>query len=201
MLYERRMRPGMAVLNGNRWRLRQTRSLMTELDEHGREMARVRGVPCLSAARRAALARTCNLVVKLSGMDFNGLVHLDFAGMVKALRVLAQHGNLNHAVIYLLGWDGPFMRDYPRLEPAEALSASATLREVAEAAHALGATVVLHLNPVAASESQVLDTVRRASRAFGLHAGPIPYPDRDWTAMASSSGWALLNPWFAPHRD
>jgi hypothetical protein len=204
MLYEEAYAPRYgSVLTGNRWRLRQTRSLMTELDEHGREMARVRGVTVFERRQDVPpWARTCNLVVKLSGMDFNGLVHLDFAGMVKALRVLAQHGSLNHAVIYLLGWDGPFMRDYPRLEPAEALSARATLREVAEAAHALGAKVVLHLNPVAASESQVLDTVRRASRAFGLHAGPIPYPDRDWDGDGFvESGWALLNPWFAPHRD
>ncbi|NPV09737.1 MAG: hypothetical protein HPY83_17480 [Anaerolineae bacterium] len=203
MLYEEAYAPRYgAEFSGSRWRLRATRSLMTELEEHGSELAAVRGLTRFDCRQDVPpWARSCDLVIKLSGVDFNGLVHLDFARMIKALKLLSRHGNLNRAVIYLVGWDGPFMRDYPRLEPARELAVSASLQDVVGAAHALGAKVVLHVNPVAASESIAMDPARRSCQAVGFYSGPVTYPARDWDGDGFvESGWVLMNPWCQPHR-
>ena len=187
---------------GSLWHLGPTQALLGELDAHGRELGRVRGlVPVEERPEASGWVRSCNLVVKMHGMDFNGLVHLDFDGMARALRELSRHGDLHRTLAHIVGWDGAYMRDCPSLCPAPELGGEAGLRQLVNTIHSLGGKVILHLNPVAATAARARAEGYAAAQAAGLDGEPDTYPAVDINNDGFiEGGWVLLNPWFADYR-
>ncbi|MGQ9552555.1 MAG: hypothetical protein ACUVWR_00425 [Anaerolineae bacterium] len=203
VLYEEAHAPKYgADFTGSLWHLACTRSVIGELDAHGRELGQVRGLlPFEERQDVPPWVKRCDLVVKLHGMDFNGLVHLDYEGMAQALRTLARYGDLHHALVYIAGWDGAYMRDCPGLRPSERLGGASGFSHLVATAHSLGAKVALHFDPIAASAARAGREGLMAYQAIGLGGEPVMYPALDINNDGFvESGWLFMNPWFSGYR-
>ncbi|MHB0878257.1 MAG: alpha-amylase family protein [Anaerolineae bacterium] len=190
-------------LRGGTWSLAFVPSLVGELSAHGDELGRAwRLAPTEQRLDAGPWAKQCNLVVRLSGIDFNGLVHLDFHDMTRAIEFLSRYGDLSHTLFHVVGWDGAYMRDCPNLRPAPQLGGDDGLRHLVDAAHAVGARVILHTNPTAASEQRADQEHLRHFQSCGFDGGLVGYPARDWDSDGfAETGWLLLNLSFADYRN
>lgn len=190
------------ALLGNTWTLALVPSLMGELAAHGTELGAGWGLqPAELRPDASEWLRQCNLAVRLSGADYNRLVHLDFGQMARVVELLAHFGDVSHTVFHLVGWDGAYMRDCPLLRPADELGGGDALRRLVATAHAYGARVILHANPTTASAGRAqLDNLGRY-QCLGFEGGAIGYPARDWDNDGFvESGWLVLNLSFAEYR-
>lgn len=203
MLYEeaRATRYG-EPLRGSLWRLAFGASHLAELEAHGREMGQARGLRPFEERQDASeWERHCNLVVKLHGTDFNGQMHLDYRGMQQAVRRLARYGDLSHAILHLVGWDGPYMRRCPRLAADAAMGGDEGLRGVVQAAHGLGAKVILHTSPAAASAEGAREHGLLQCQGRNLHGDAVMYPAWDYDQDGfAETGLLLMNLSFPEYR-
>jgi hypothetical protein len=93
-----------------------------------------------------AWVRDLGLVVNLHGVDWNGDVHLDFAGMTRAAETLAAMFPPERTLLYPIGWDGRYMRDYPEFRPSQGLGGHEGFAAFCRRARGLGFHVMPHLN-------------------------------------------------------
>lgn len=204
MLYEEAHAPSYGPeFSGATWNLSFVPSVMGELAAHGDELGQLWHLKPMEEREDASpWLRRCDLVVRLSGMDFNGRVHLDFDGMAEVAALLGRYGDLSHTLFHVSGWDGAYMRECPCLRPAPQLGGSEGLRRLVSAIHASGAKVILGTNPACASEELALREGLTRYQSQGFMGGAIDYPARDWDGDGfSETGWLLLNLSFAEYRD
>ncbi len=110
------------------------------------------------AQRRDAPAwlRGVGLVVNMHGTDWNGCTNLDFDGMAAAAETLAGLFPADQTLLYPIGWDGRYMRDYPTFEPSAGLGGAAGFARFCRRARELGFHVMPHLNAMVCNMRQRL---------------------------------------------
>jgi len=91
------------------------------------------------------LRRVC-LVVNLHGMDWQGRVHLDFDALRAACERLATMIEPARVLLYVVAWDGRYMRHYPDYEISPELGGTAGFGRFIDAARRLGFRVMPHFN-------------------------------------------------------
>jgi hypothetical protein len=100
---------------------------------------------------------------------------------------------------YPIGWDGPYMRDYPSYVPAPALGGHDGFRQFCARAHAVGARVMPHLNAMAVNMRHPLytthlkDYVLRDAHGQPQHSFKIDW-DHDGLGDAAHAYIALEPP-------
>lgn len=112
------------------------------------------GFGALDFSRRTdmpAWVRRVGLAVNLHGCDWNGRIDLDFAHMTRVCDTLADLFPPDQTVLYPIGWDGRYMRDYPDYFAAEALGGHEGFRAFCRRARGLGFHIMPHLNAMAAN--------------------------------------------------
>jgi hypothetical protein len=132
------------------WEIGYHTEIDSLLDDYARFVMQAFGAQ--DFARRQdmpAWTRQVGLAVNLHGADWNGHVHLDFAGMTRVCEMLAQHFPATQTLLYPIGWDGPYMRRYPDFQPGEALGGHEGFRAFCSRARGLGFHVMPHLNAMA----------------------------------------------------
>lgn len=146
--------------------------------------------------------RRVALVVALHGMHFTGRVFLDYAGMLDALRRLAQDIPPERILAYLPGWEGRYYRWYGRYAPDERLGGADGFRRLVHGAHDLG----VHVMPMFGANVAARDLP--GFQAWGAPgemlntSGHVPVGSVDWdTSRHFDHGWgALINPSYPPWR-
>ncbi|MGD8453137.1 MAG: DUF6259 domain-containing protein [Phycisphaerae bacterium] len=93
--------------------------------------------------------RRLGLVVNLHNTDWNGYCHLDFAAMSRACTALAERFPPEQTLLYPIGWDGRYMRDYPDYRPSTALGGHDGFKRFCEQARGQGFHIMPHLNAMA----------------------------------------------------
>jgi len=93
-----------------------------------------------------AWGRGIGLVVNMHCTDWNGQTNLDFAGMTTAVEQLAELFPPERTLLYPIGWDGRYMRDYPTFEPSPGLGGHEGFKTFCDRSRALGFHIMPHLN-------------------------------------------------------
>lgn len=91
------------------------------------------------------------LCVNLHGADWNGRIHLDYAGMREVCDVLAPLFPAERTILYPIGWDGRYMRRYPDYQAVDVLGGHEGFLSFCSHARELGFHVMPHLNAMAAN--------------------------------------------------
>ena len=134
------------------WKLGFVDEIDDLLDEHAAFVQQAHGALEFKQRRDVPdWARRVGLVVNLHGTDWNGRTHLDFAGMTCAAETLAPLFPAEQTLLYFIGWDGRYMRDYPDYRPSAGLGGPEGLNAFCERARALGFHLMPHLNAMAAN--------------------------------------------------
>lgn len=132
------------------WEIGYRSEIDTLLDDYARFVGQAFGATAFD--RRMDMpdwTRGLGLVVNLHNTDWNGRVHLDFAGMTRAVEALAQQFPAERTLLYPIGWDGRYMRDYPTYEPSPGLGGAAGFKAFCARARQLGFHIMPHLNAMA----------------------------------------------------
>jgi hypothetical protein len=143
--------------------------------------------------------RGVGLVVNLHNTDWNGLTNLDFAGMTRAAEVLSELFPPERTILYPIGWDGRYMRDYPSYRPSAGLGGHEGFRAFCQQARRRGFHVMPHLNAMAANMRHPLylehlkDYVIRDHNGLARHAYHIDW-DHDGLGDAAHAYIALEPP-------
>jgi hypothetical protein len=120
--------------------------------------------------------RRIGLIVNLHGTDWNGTTNLDFAGMSRAAEVLAGLLPPEQTLLYPIGWDGRYMRDYPDYRPAPGLGGHEGFKSFCEQARRRGFHIMPHLNAMA------------VNMRHPLYLGHLKdYVIRDWNGLPQHS--------------
>ena len=93
-----------------------------------------------------AWGRGIGLVVNMHCTDWNGQTNLDFAGMTTAVEQLAELFPPERTLLYPIGWDGRYMRDYPTFEPSPGLGGHEGFKTFCDRSRGLGFHIMPHLN-------------------------------------------------------
>jgi hypothetical protein len=159
-------------------------------------------VPFAARADVPAWARELRVVAVLHGMHWSGRVFLDYAGMLEALRFVAERAGGRHVLAYLPGWEGRYYWQYGEYRPEPRLGGDAGFAALCDGARALGAHVMpmFGANCVNAWLAKPADPAAYLKSATGnrFH-GNTP----DWDlSRAHDTGWqAWLNPGHPGWRD
>jgi len=129
------------------WEIGYRSEVDSLLDEHARFVSQAFGARHFDCRPDApAWLRRVGLVVNLHGTDWTGRTHLDFAGMTAAAEHLAGRFPPDRTILYPIGWDGPYMRNYPDFQPSRELGGPEGFGRFCAAARAAGFHVMPHLN-------------------------------------------------------
>ncbi len=121
-------------------------------------------------------ARRIGLVVNLHNTDWNGRTNLDFAGMTRAVETLAPLFPPAQTLLYPIGWDSRYMRNYPDYQPSSGLGGHEGFKAFCERARGLGFHIMPHLNAMA------------ANMRHPLYLGHLKdYVIRDWNGIPQHS--------------
>lgn len=90
--------------------------------------------------------RGVSLVVNLHGMDWQGRVHLDFAAMRAACEHLARRIDPRRVLLYVVAWDGRYMRHYPDYAISPELGGEDGFARLVATARRLGFHLMPHFN-------------------------------------------------------
>ncbi|MBU0640948.1 MAG: hypothetical protein KKB50_18960 [Planctomycetes bacterium] len=143
--------------------------------------------------------RGVGLVVNLHGTDWNGRSNLDFAGMRSAADLLAEAFPPARTILYPIGWDGRYMRQYPSYCPSDGLGGHAGFRRFCGAARAQGFHIMPHLNAMAANMCHPLylrhlkDYVLRDANGVAQHSHKIDW-DHDGLGDSAHAYISLTPP-------
>ena len=149
-------------------------------------------------------ARELRLAVTLHGMHWTGRLFLDYAGMLRVLRFVAERIEGRFVLAYLPGWEGRYYWRYGDYRPEPALGGERGFAALCDGARALGA----HLMPMFGGNCvnatlprfRELDprVVLKSATRNRFHGNQ---PDWDF-ARAHDTGWqAWLNPGHPAWRD
>ncbi len=143
--------------------------------------------------------RRVGLVVNLHGTDWPGRRNLDFAGMTDAAERLAELFEPARTILYPIGWDGRYMRDYPDYQPAADLGGAEGFGRLCERTRSLGFHMMPHLNAMAVNMRHPLylthlkDYVMRDASGVPQHSFKIDW-DHDGLGDAAHAYISLVPP-------
>lgn len=143
--------------------------------------------------------RGVGLVVNLHGTDWPGRRNLDFAGMADAAEKLAELFEPDRTILYPIGWDGRYMRDYPDYQPAADLGGVEGFKAFCGRTRSLGFHVMPHLNAMAVNMRHPLylthlkDYVMRDASGVPQHSFKIDW-DHDGLGDAAHAYISLVPP-------
>mgnify|MGYP000846998443 CR=1 FL=1 len=182
------------------WEIGYRDALDPMLDDYAAFVERAFGALQFDRRRdMPAWTRHVGLVVNLHGTDWNGGTNLDFAGMTSAIEALAGLFPAAQTLLYPIGWDGRYMRDYPDYRPSPGLGGEDGFRDFCTRARELGFHVMPHLNAMAINMRHPLylthlkDYVIRDWNGLPRHAYHIDW-DHDGLGDAAHAYIALEPP-------
>lgn len=132
------------------WQIGYRNEIDAWLNEYGRFAQQAFGA--LDWERRRDMpdwVRQIALVVNLHGTDWNGRTNLDFAGMQAAAHLLAEQFPPAQTLLYPIGWDGRYMRNYPDYLPPPGLGGHEGFQQFCRQAREAGFHIMPHLNAMA----------------------------------------------------
>ena len=182
------------------WEIGFRDELGSLLDDYGRFVQQAFGA--LEFHRRRDMpdwVRRLGLVVNLHGTDWNGTTNLDFAGMTRTAETLAGLFPPERTLLYPIGWDGRYMRNYPEYEPSPGLGGADGFRTFCGHARRLGFHLMPHLNAMAVNMRHPLylthlkDYVLRDYNGLPRHSFHIDW-DHDGLGDAAHAYLALEPP-------
>jgi hypothetical protein len=149
-------------------------------------------------------ARELRLALTLHGMHWTGRTFLDYAGMLRVLRFVAERIEGRRVLAYLPGWEGRYYWQYGDYRPEPKLGGEAGFAALCDGASALG----VHLMPMFGGNCVNLtlprfrdldpSAVLKSATRNRFHGNQ---PDWDF-ARAHDTGWqAWLNPGHPAWRD
>jgi hypothetical protein len=149
-------------------------------------------------------ARGLRLALTLHGMHWTGRRFLDYAGMLRVIRFVAERIEGRRVLAYLPGWEGRYYWQYGDYRPEPRLGGDAGFAALCDGARALG----VHLMPMFGGNCvnatlprfRALDprAVLKSATGNRFHGNQ---PDWDF-ARAHDTGWqAWLNPGHPGWRD
>lgn len=163
--------------NSSVWEIGYRARLDDLLDEYARFVQQAFGAVEFPRRRdMPAWARGIGLVVNLHNTDWNGRANLDFAGMTRAAETLAGLFPPERTLLYPIGWDGRYMREYPEYRPSTGLGGHAGFQAFCRRAQSLGFHIMPHLNAMAVNMRHPL---------FLTHLKD--YVIRDWNGLPRHS--------------
>lgn len=143
--------------------------------------------------------RRVGLVVNLHGTDWPGRRNLDFAGMTRAAETLAELFEPDRTLLYPIGWDGRYMRDYPDYQPVADLGGVEGFKALCGRVRSLGFHMMPHLNAMAVNMRHPLylthlkDYVMRDASGAAQHSFKIDW-DHDGLGDAAHAYISLVPP-------
>ena len=143
--------------------------------------------------------REVALVVNLHGTDWLGHRNLDYAGMIAAADALAEQFEPKQTILYLIGWDGRYMRNYPDYQPCDELGGHDGFKRFCDSAQARGFHVMPHLNAMAVNMRHPLylehlkDYCLRDANGVFQHSFKIDW-DQDGLGDAAHAYISLVPP-------
>jgi hypothetical protein len=182
------------------WELGYRSEIDTLLDQHAAFVAQAFGArPFEQRKDTPDWLRRVALVVNLHGTDWNGVTNLDFGGMTAAVRTLGDLFPAEQTILYLIGWDGRYMRAYPDYRPADGLGGPEGFTALCRQARARGFHIMPHLNAMAANMCHPLylrhlkDYVLRDGNGVGTHSFKIDW-DHDGLGDPAHAYISLVPP-------
>ena len=143
--------------------------------------------------------RQVGLVVNLHGTDWPGRRNLDYAGMTAAAAALAEQFEPERTILYLIGWDGRYMRNYPDYQPCGELGGRDGFKRFCDSARAHGFHIMPHLNAMAVNMRHPLylehlkDYCLRDANGVFQHSYKIDW-DQDGLGDAAHAYISLVPP-------
>ncbi len=126
-------------------------------------------------------ARGLGLVVNLHCTDWNGQTNLDYPGLTRAAESLANQFPAERTLLYPIGWDGRYMRDYPTFEPSAGLGGADGFKSFCQRARGLGFHIMPHLNAMVCNMRHRLYAPHLKDYVIRNHLGrPVHCLHIDW---------------------
>lgn len=182
------------------WHIGYRDSIDGLLDEHAAFVRQAFGAQRFAARPDVPeWLRNVGLIVNLHGADWSGNVHLDYAGMSRAARTLADLFPPQQTILYLIGWDGRYMRRYPEYQPCDTLGGVEAFKSFCDDARQSGFHVMPHLNAMAANMCHPLylqhlkDYVLRDANGLPQYCRKIDW-DHDGLGDAAHAYISLVPP-------
>ncbi|MBN2446392.1 MAG: hypothetical protein JXO22_06695, partial [Phycisphaerae bacterium] len=164
------------------WEIGYRSDLGTMLDEYAAFARQAFGAADFGRRRDMPdWVRGVGLVVNMHCTDWNGEVNLDYAGMTRAAATLAELFPAERTILYPIGWDGRYMRDYPTFETSEGLGGREGFKAFCRRSRELGFHVMPHLNAMVCNMRNRLYLPHLKDYVLRNHQGrPIDCVHIDW---------------------
>jgi len=134
------------------WTLSRTADWRPVVDDYSRWMGQAfQMAPFAERPGLQPWLKDIRLVAILHGGSHDGKIGYDFRAMAACLEELAKRFPPNHTLIKVAGFEGRIDRNWPDVEPGEALGGARAFDSLIAAAHRLGYHLIPHLNVWGAS--------------------------------------------------